>query len=515
MTSIYDILDQLRAVAYDERDKGARFEELIQAYLLTEPQYQDLYDEVWLWKDYPKRGGRVDTGIDLVARGRSTGQYTAIQCKFYAPGSQITQDHVASFITASGKLLHGVPEFAARMIVSTSDNWGKNAELAVENQNPPVARLRVQDLDDSSIDWSQFEIARPGELTKKPHKIPFPHQQKAIEKVIAGFSAHDRGKLIMACGTGKTYTSLNIVEQLVPAGGTVLFLVPSIALLSQTLKEWTIEASVPLRSFAVCSDVSVGKRKDEEDTPVVDLAYPSTTNTSKLLQHFDVAPDDPEARTVIFSTYQSIDVVARAQEAGLPEFDLIVCDEAHRTTGVTLAGENESAFVRVHDQNYIHGKKRLYMTATPRIYADSSRTKAEEAGAILTDMNNEALYGPEFHRLSFGEAVSIGRLTDYKVLVLAVDESYVSKRFQRLLADENSELTLDDAAKIVGCWNGLSKRALTPDEFARPRADEAGGRVRPEYPRVQAHRQRVPTGRRTRDRTDRRRGGRRRQAHHR
>ncbi|PZR01581.1 MAG: damage-inducible protein, partial [Archangium gephyra] len=187
MTSIHDILDQLRAVAYDERDKGARFEALIQAFLLIEPQYQDLYDEVWLWKDYPERNGRVDTGIDLVARSRATGEYTAIQCKFYAPGTPITQEHVASFITASGKLLNGAPEFTGRLVVSTSDNWGKNAEAAVENQNPPVARLRVQDLDDSSIDWSKFELATPGTLTKKPHKIPFPHQKKAIENVLKGF----------------------------------------------------------------------------------------------------------------------------------------------------------------------------------------------------------------------------------------------------------------------------------------------------------------------------------------
>lgn len=466
MASIHDILSELRSVAYDERDKGARFEKLIQAYLRTEPQYQDLYDEVWLWGEYPYRAGRTDTGIDLVARSRATGEFTAIQCKFYAPGTPMTLGHVADFIAASGKMRDGAPEFAARLWVSTSDNWGRNAEEAIENQNPPVSRLRVQDLDESSIDWSQFSLAQPDVLTKKAHKVPFPHQQKAIANVLKGFEDADRGKLIMACGTGKTYTSLNIVEQLVPAGGTVLFLVPSIALLSQTLKEWTIEAQRPLRSFAVCSDVSVGKRKTEEDTPVVDLAYPATTNPEKLTAKFQLAPDDPETVTVVFSTYQSIDVVAQAQAQGLPEFDLIVCDEAHRTTGVTLAGTEESAFVRVHDQGYIQGKKRLYMTATPRIYADVSRSKAEEAGAILTDMNDETVFGPEFHRLGFGEAVSIGRLTDYKVLVLAVDESYVSKRFQRLLADENNELTLDDAAKIVGCWNGLSKRALTQDEFA-------------------------------------------------
>lgn len=466
MANIHDILDELRSVAYDEHDKGARFEKLIQAYLKTEPQYYELYDEVWLWQEYPRRNGRTDTGIDIVARLRAADEYTAIQCKFFDPSTTVTKPMLDSFLAASSKSLDGLPEFTARMVVSTSDSWGKNAEEAVESQNPPVSRLRVQDLDDSSIDWSQFSLAQPSELTKKPHKKPFPHQQKAIANVVAGFETADRGKLIMACGTGKTYTSLNIVEDMVPSGGTVLFLVPSIALLSQSLKEWTIEASRPLRSFAVCSDVSVGKRKTDEDTPVVDLAYPATTNPKKLAVKFALSQEDPETLTVVFATYQSIDVVAQAQKLGLPEFDLIVCDEAHRTTGVTLAGDEESAFVRVHNQNYILGKKRLYMTATPRIYADSSRSKAEEAGAVLTDMNNVEFFGEEFHRLGFGEAVSIGRLTDYKVLVLAVDESYISTRFQRLLADKNNELTLDDAAKIVGCWNGLSKRALTQDEFA-------------------------------------------------
>lgn len=465
-TSIHDILSEFRAVSFDERDKGDRFERLMQAYLTTEPQYAQLYSDVWMWSDYPQRGNRRDTGIDLVARARDTGELTAIQCKFFDPSTTVTKPMLDSFLAASSKNLDGKPEFAARLVISTSDNWGRNAEDAVENQNPPVQRLRVQDLDESSIDWEQFSFARPGELTKKAAKEPFPHQVLAISKVIEGFQAADRGKLIMACGTGKTFTSLKLVEEVVPRGGTVLFLVPSISLLSQTLKEWTIESALPLRSFAVCSDVSVGKRKSDEDIPVTDLAYPATTNTTKLVQKFAEIPDGFDGITVVFSTYQSIDVVAQAQGKGIPEFDLIICDEAHRTTGVTLAGEEESAFVKVHNQDYIKAKKRLYMTATPRIYADASKSKAEEAGAILTDMNSPAFYGEEFHRLGFGEAVTMGRLTDYKVLVLAVDESYISKRFQRLLADENNELTLDDAAKIVGCWNGLSKRSLTPEEFS-------------------------------------------------
>ena len=162
--------------------------------------------------------------------------------------------------------------------------------------------------------------------------------------------------------------------------------------------------------------------------------------------------------TVVFSTYQSIAAVAEAQKTGLPGFDLIICDEAHRTTGVTLTGEDESHFVKVHDADFIKGKKRLYMTATPRIYGDEAKVKAKDADAELCSMDDPAFFGTEFHRLGFGEAVSKSLLSDYKVLVLAVDEKYVDKTFQRLLTDSNNELRAPDAVKIVGCWNGLQKR---------------------------------------------------------
>lgn len=458
--NIHDILKELRAVSYDNRDQGARFELVMQAYLQLEPQYAALYSEVWLWSEYPDRGSRVDTGIDLVAKSRVNGDLTAIQCKFYAEQTQISKADIDSFLAASSK-----KEFASRLIISTSDYWGRNAEDAVENQHPPVQRLRVQDLDESSIDWTQFQISKPSALKQRPKKVPYPHQTKAIHNVIEGFRTSDRGKLIMACGTGKTFTALQITQQVVKPGGSVLFLVPSISLLSQTLKEWTIESSSPLSAFAVCSDVSVGKRTDDEDIPITDLAYPATTDASKLVSKFQSATSNGGSLNVVFSTYQSIDVIHQAQAQGLSDFDLIVCDEAHRTTGVTLAGDEDSAFVRVHNQNYIRGLRRLYMTATPRIYNDASKSKAEEAGALLTDMDKYEDFGPEFHRLGFGEAVSIGRLTDYKVLVLAVDESYISKKFQKLLADEDNSLALEDASKIVGCWNGLAKRSLSEDDF--------------------------------------------------
>ena len=465
IASIHDVLDQYRKVAFDEYDKGAHFERLMQAFLRTEPQYEALYDEVWRWSDYPARGTRTDTGIDLVARNRDTGELTAIQCKFFAPATTVTKAMLDSFLSASGKTtIDFVPEFTSRLVISTSDTWGKNAEDAIVDQSIPVERLRVQDLDESAIDWSQFVWGEPDSLTKKVRKAPFDYQEAAIADVLDGFRGNNRGKLIMACGTGKTFTSLKLAEQVVSPGGTVLFLVPSIALLSQTLKEWTIEADVPLRSFAVCSDVSVGKRRTEEDIPVRDLAFPATTNAAALVKQFD-SGEAGQKVTVVFSTYQSLPVISRAQDLGLPEFDLIICDEAHRTTGASMSDDDESAFMKVHDQGFVTGKKRLYMTATPRIFSDGTRKKAGELGAKLADMDDEGLYGPEFHRLGFGQAVRMGRLTDYKVLVLAVDEGFVAREFQSLMSSDGYELAMEDTAKIVGTWNGLSKRSVIPGEY--------------------------------------------------
>ncbi len=307
------------------------------------------------------------------------------------------------------------------------------------------------------MDWSQFSLNRPQDIKLKPKKALRPHQKTALEKVESGFQTADRGKLIMACGTGKTFTSLKIAEHLTPDQGTVLFLVPSISLLSQTLREWTAETERPFHSFAVCSDSKVGKKTDNEDISVHDLAFPATTDTQKLVKQIQGFKNN-KAFTVIFSTYQSIGVVAQAQNQGLPEFDLIICDEAHRTTGVTLAGNDESHFVKVHDQGFIKAKKRLYMTATPRIFSDGTKSQAQDNDAVLCSMDDASLYGEEFHSLGFSQAVSEGLLSDYKVMVLAVDEKYVSKTFQSQIADANNEINLDDAVKITGCWNGLAKR---------------------------------------------------------
>ena len=458
MTTVWELLDEMYLSASSERDKGDKFERFLKTYLQTEPKYADLFSDVWLWMEWPGRQGRPDTGIDLVAQDRYTGELVAIQAKFFDPNRRLEKQAIDSFFTELGKA-----PFTQGIIVSTTDKWSVHAEAALNDQTKPVQRIRLQDLEDSRIDWSVFNPSEPEVMVYLPAKEPRQYQADAIADVIEGFDLHDRGKLIMACGTGKTFTTLKLVENYVPAGGTVLFLVPSIALLQQTLNEWTAQAAVPMRTFAVCSDVSVGRR-DNEDVSAHDLGYPATTNPNKLIERFNSTSDELPI-SVVFSTYQSIDVIHQAQELGLPEFDLVICDEAHRTTGISQPGSDDSAFVRVHNDSFLDAKKRLYMTATPRIYVEDSKAKAEKDGITVYSMDDLDAFGPEFHHLGFGRAVEMGHLSDYKVLILAVDEESIASSFQDLLAREG-DMNLDDVARIVGVWNGLSKRGVNGERLS-------------------------------------------------
>lgn len=451
------LLEQYRKQEYN-RDKGDAFERLICAYLKADPQYQNLFSGVWLWKDWPQRKEQgyslPDTGIDLVAKFREGETYCAIQCKFY--DSPVAMSDLGNFFTLSGK-----GGFSQRIIVATAP-LTKHAADALEGQTIPASLITLEDLEEAPIDWTAFSLDKPDELKRSAvKKTPRPHQQEALEAVLKGFETHDRGKLIMACGTGKTYTSLVIAQQMVKPGGTVLFLVPSISLLSQTLRAWTADADVALRCFAVCSDSKASR--NEEDMRIEEMAYPSTTNPHKLAKAFETTQDGA-ALTVIFSTYQSIDVVHEAQAAAGFTFDLIICDEAHRTAGYTTKGEDHSAFVKVHDNAFIRGNKRLYMTATPRIYAEPSKEKAKERGTEVFSMDDPQKFGPLFHRLRFDEAVRRDLLSDYKVLIIAVDEKHVNQTLQSRIGDSGDELNLDDAVKIVGCWTGLGKRLAKDDK---------------------------------------------------
>ncbi|NHQ88454.1 DEAD/DEAH box helicase [Iodobacter sp. HSC-16F04] len=463
MTPLQTLLSTYRQASETQREKGTYFEELICCYLRNEATYRDLYSKVWTysaWADEQALDKR-DTGIDLVAETHGTGEFHAIQCKFYAPDYRVQKSDIDSFFTASGK-----KTFSHRVIITTTNHWGVNAEDALQNQHPPVSKIDLQDLENSQIDWAQYqpEAAVPVLKVKKQLR---PHQEGALAGAERGLQDADRGKLIMACGTGKTFTSLKIAEKLAGTGKRVLFLVPSLSLLSQTLTEWTQESVTPLHSFAVCSDSDVGKQRKKDDDVVQtfthELRYPATTEPARLA--LEVAKrHDARHMSVVFSTYQSIEVISKAQkEHALADFDLIICDEAHRTTGATFGDADESNFVKVHDADFIKAAKRLYMTATPRIYGDSAKASAEKDSVALCSMDDEALYGKELYVINFSEAVRQKLLVDYKVLVLAVDEAHISRSLQKLLASDDNQLKVDDAAKIIGCWKGLSKQDTQAD----------------------------------------------------
>lgn len=485
-TPLQAVLAHIREVTPTVRDQGTSFEKLMIQYFQTEAFYKSLYIEVLFYADWVTRYGaqasierRTDTGIDLVAITKD-GRFHAIQCKNYAPDYCIKKSDIDSFFTASGKTC-----FSGRVIVTTTDNWSSNAQDSLEFQNPPVFVINRQNLENSAIDWSRYH-EKSGYLVVKSKKQLRDHQEIALKRVVEGFKEADRGKMIMACGTGKTFTSLKIAEKMAGAGKRVLFLVPSLALLSQALTEWTQESAIPLKSFAVCSDSDVGKTGTDDRivTGISELQYPATTDAESLRKQIAKLHSD-DAMTVVFSTYHSIGVIHEAQQAEghpLPAFDLIICDEAHRTTGATFDGEEESSFVRIHDNRYIQGNKRLYMTATPRIYGEDAR-KVENV--TLCSMDDEALYGKELYTITFSEAVSRKLLVDYKVIVLAIEESHINRRLQDMLSDQGNSLKVDDAAKIVGCWKALSKQGLFTgnEQLAEPmkRAVAFCQVIEPEY----------------------------------
>lgn len=454
------LLDEYRARAKSEREKGTLFEELTRQFLLHDARFAHQFKEIYLWSEWPERR-TGDTGIDLVAIPVRDGEGpVAIQCKFYALGHRIQKADIDSFLSASGK-----EPFGRRIVVDTSGApWGKNAQDAIEGQQIPVSRITLADLRDSDIDWRTYSLGSTQAPKTRERKVPRDHQVRARSAVMAGFEEHDRGTMVMACGTGKTFTALTIAREFVEKeGGTarILFAVPSLALLKQTLDDWAAEADGAFTAWAVCSDtkVSSSARNDTAEESAVDLPIPATTDGQRLADSLN-ANNATEGLQVVFATYQSIEVIHRAQQIAGDEwrdFDLIICDEAHRTTGATLTGEDESAFTKIHSDEFIRRAKTLYMTATPRIFAENAKNRASEKDAILTSMDDQETYGPVFFRLGFGQAVKENLLTDYKVIILTVSEEEVSQHYQAI-AEMGGELNLDTAAKLTGCWNALAKR---------------------------------------------------------
>ena len=441
-----DVYERLSERYPDPRERGREFEPLVADVLRTDRMFRGRFNNVWRWSDWPDRRSG-DIGVDIIAE-RQDGGLTAIQCKCYDPQATLYESDVSTFLANTNA------DFRERLIVTTTSRWSPNALALIANQQPPVQRRDFFGLEETTIDWDAYLADETAPLVVRPRKEVRPHQQAALDDVFKGLKEHDRGKLIMACGTGKTFTALRAAEEMAGPGGRVLFAAPSISLVAQALREWNADARTPIRAFAVCSDPKVG-RGDSDGARVYDLPIPATTDPARLAAA--TAAGAPDRLTVVFTTYQSMSVIRDAQAAGMPEFDLVVCDEAHRTTGATLSGEERSNFLLVHDTGAIRARKRLYMTATPRVYAAAAKKKAQAADAYVASMDDEHTYGPELHRLGFAKSVEDQLLTDYKVAILVMDEEQIAREYQQELADPDGGLKINDVGRVIGCLNGLAK----------------------------------------------------------
>lgn len=452
------LIKEIRNSSNTARDYGTKFETLTKDWITKDNAYKDLFLKVQTFKEWaienPKFASNAkDTGIDLVGTNADDGLFTAIQCKMYELGHKVSKADIDSFVSASDK-----EHFTKRFIVATNQNWSDNVLNDLKDKRVPVTVITHSDLASSNVDWSAYAKGQVANV--KTRKLRS-YQREAINRVMIGFKEHNRGKLIMACGTGKTFTSMKLVESYLGAGGFVLFLVPSLSLLSQTLADWKRNCAIHINAFAVCSDTSTGKA-DASDidslTEIDQLSYPATTNAEALYKQITKALSKQGDLTVIFSTYQSIEVISKAQELGMPELDLTICDEAHRTAGVSFtADDKESNFVKVHDNDFLKSKNRLYMTATPKIYGSNAKEQQSSGEIVLYSMDDESTFGPQFDCVSFTDAIDMGCLVDYKVIVLTLDESLLEADYDFITTGASGGLSVSNAAKIVGSWRALTK----------------------------------------------------------
>ena len=448
-TGLQGVINFIREESSTPYRVGNEFERLIKKYLRVDPIYKERFSDVWLWKEWT--AGRTDfdatdIGIDLVAQ-ESSGEYCAIQCKCYDTDKRVSKPDIDSFIAASASR-----NFTKRILVHTGGQLGANVLREIKPLGSDFQVIGYGHLAGRPIDWPDLRQEQPEQLDYRQQTFePMAHQREALNDVVTGFQGSDRGKLIMACGTGKTFTALRIAEKMAGTGGHVLYLVPSIGLFSQAMREWAEQQGVRHRYIGICSDETAGK--NTEDVPIQELEIPVTTEPSKISEALQET--EAEGMTVVFCTYHSLPLVEQAQDEGAPAFDLILCDEAHRTTGIDAPGDKTSPFVLVHDDERIRAEKRLYMTATPRLYTEGAKAKAARHDIEVFSMDDPAIYGPEFHRLPFSRAVGQRLLSDYKVVILTMYEPDSDATLQGYIGAGGSEINITDATKIIGCWRAL------------------------------------------------------------
>ncbi len=476
--SAYKLIKEKLHAIPNLRHKGSWFEKLSKRFLLEHDSANE-YESIDLWSDFKLRGNKGDRGIDMVITTTSK-EYIAVQCKFHQ--NSVSLNDISTFLS---QLQAGVGEvrFKKGIIISTSHLTRAALEeieqIRSAGMGIDIDEITEEDFIYSQIDWEKFDPTKTqDELPLRDKKKPRSHQTEAINATKEYFSdpKNTRGKLIMACGTGKTYTSLKIMEALDPK--IMLFLVPSIALLSQTFREYAQEKSEPFYASIVCSDDKVGKGKKNKNDDIDDINFSElplkpSTRLEDILSVYEKAQKENK-RFIIFSTYQSALRIKEAQRMGLNGIDLIICDEAHRTVGAMYSSnerDDKNAFTLCHSDEHIKAKKRLYMTATPKVYSESSKAKAKESDNVIYSMDDAEIFGEEIYTLNFSKAIALGLLTDYKVIILAVRKenlsgvtNSVNKKISQLKAEgtklDKKLINNEFVCKIIGTHKGLAKQDL-------------------------------------------------------
>lgn len=444
---------------------GKLFEYFTKYYFTVNPEYSQLYSKVWLYDEIPTEiklrlnFPDRDFGIDLLLQDNQN-RFTAVQCKF-----KNDEDYILKWKRDSLTHPFTLAERCNYVMIFT------NAAGCVSEieQREKYVQVAIGELINTSAEvLSAIKLFIDTNTIKSVEKYSrLPHQVIAVNKTVEYFNSNDRTQLILPCGAGKTLAALWVKEDLQSKNTLVLF--PSLALLRQFKTEWANQRSEDYIYINVCSerDIDVAA-EDSTVTHTYEISGEVTTSPDRIREFLSSATNK-----IVFSTYQSIEAVETALKF-LPNFsfDLIICDEAHRT-----AGQKTNTFAIVHDQSRIRGKKRLYMTATPKVASSKLKAKMGDEYELLCDMSKTEIFGDEAHSMSFGEAIQQNILVDYKIIGIGVTHKqvkefidkrrYVTEKYDMKEIADN--FALDIAMEKYSAFHAITfhSRVQTADDFAK------------------------------------------------
>ena len=462
---LQQIIKLLQSKTLTAKQKGNLFERAVRFYLENDSIQKSEFKKVAFYGDFvanwqldqPLGVSQQDLGIDLIAT-RHNDTLCAVQCKYRLPTVRISKTMVDSFYAEVRRLQQkGLPIAETIVFDSTAINWSDHARKYLDDRNRRFSweQMLASDIREWSPARTPLSPSYRRKAEHKPVKQLRPYQRTAVQKVLQGLVAHDRGQLIMACGTGKTFTALRIMERMVRGRsqpGLFLFLVPSLALINQTLQEWFYNKIIPLHAIVVCSDKTVGQQYDAlQDAPDYLLIRP-TTQTVDIVTALVRFQQSATTSLVVFCTYQSLPRIVEAQQQKPQiKFNLVIADEAHNTAGVK---KEASSWTVVHDQQQVKAEKRLYMTATPKVYDYQPKKKESHLFFNMED-NPGGQFGAVFYRFNFYDAVKQGCLSNYKLIV-----SYIKAWDYPELKD--LKLTTLNEAEQIKYEEGVQKNEYLP-----------------------------------------------------